>query len=109
LKKAYEALGMTYLRDVENLRAGKKFSKELCDLIEKADIFQLCWSKYSKASKYVDDEWHHAWKQQRDSFIRPVYWEQPMPDAPKELSEIHFAFLELPKRGFRRFWASLFG
>jgi hypothetical protein len=29
----------------------------------------------------------------RTAFVRPLYWEQPMPEPPEELRDIHFARL----------------
>jgi hypothetical protein len=95
LEKAYVVLGMQYLRDVRMLRSGEKWYPALLQMIEVADIFQLCWSNNAKQSPYVRQEWRHALKQERPSFIRPVYWEKPMPPPPPELSDIHFAYLEL--------------
>jgi pSer/pThr/pTyr-binding forkhead associated (FHA) protein len=95
LEKAYVALGMKYLRDIHILRSGEKWNPALLEKIEEADIFQLCWSKAAKQSKYIEQEWRHALKLQRKSFIRPVYWETPMPVPPEELSDIHFAYLDV--------------
>ena len=94
LEKAYVALGMKYLRDVNILRSGEKWNPALLKKIEEADIFQLCWSTAAKKSTYVKQEWQHALKLQRQSFLRPVYWETPMPDPPDELRSIHFACLQ---------------
>ncbi|MBN2092237.1 toll/interleukin-1 receptor domain-containing protein [candidate division KSB1 bacterium] len=93
LEKAYVALGMNYLRDVNILRSGEKWNPALLKKIDEANIFQLCWSKNAKKSTYVEQEWRHALELQRQSFIRPVYWETPMPDSPVELADIHFAYL----------------
>jgi pSer/pThr/pTyr-binding forkhead associated (FHA) protein len=95
LEKAYVALGMKYLRDIHILRSGEKWNPVLLKKIEEADIFQLCWSKAAKQSKYVEQEWRYALKLQRQSFIRPVYWETPMPGPPEALSDIHFAYLDV--------------
>jgi TIR domain len=93
LGKAYEALGMTFLRDIAVLRSGEKWNAALLDLIEQADIFQLYWSAAASASPYVEQEWHHALEQHRAHFIRPVYWEEPMPPPPADLADIHFRHL----------------
>lgn len=96
LAKAYQALGDTYLRDVTTLRSGQRWNPALLRMIEQADIFQLCWSAAAKRSKYVRQEWRHALKQERpEAFIRPTYWDVPMPAPPAELADIHFARLEL--------------
>ncbi len=94
LEKAYSALGMSYLRDIRILRSGQQWSTTLLKKIEEADIFQLCWSSKAKTSLNVEKEWRHAIDQKREHFIRPVYWEQPMPTPPVELESIHFAYLD---------------
>jgi TIR domain len=94
LEKAYLALGMTHLRDLRVLRSGEHWNGRLLKKIEEADIFQLCWSKTAKRSRYVKREWRHALQQERPNFIRPVYWERPMPVPPRELKTIHFAYLD---------------
>lgn len=91
LEQAYTVLGLEYLRDVRVLRSGQKWNPELLRKIEQADIFQLCWSSNASASTYVDQEWRHALGQKRESFIRPMFWEEPKPKIPSELSELHFA------------------
>ena len=96
LERAYTALGDTYLRDVRALRSGKQWNPALLRMIEAADIFQLCWSMAAKESPNVEQEWRHALAQERiDPFIRPTYWEKPMPTPPNELKGLHFAPLEL--------------
>jgi len=94
LEKAYIALGMDYLRDVRILRSGQTWNPVLLKKIEEADIFQLCWSYNAKSSPAVEREWRHALKQQRQYFVRPVYWEKPLPEPPEELRSIHFAYLD---------------
>jgi len=98
LEKAYSVLGFKYLRDVQMLRSGEGWNHALLRRIEEADVFQLCWSKEARESRYVEREWRHALKQQRTNFIRPVYWELPLPIPPVELETIHFAFLDLGGR-----------
>jgi len=93
-ERAYKALGLDYLRDVVSLKSGQEWSDELLALINRADIFQLFWSRAAAQSEHVRYEWEHAlqvagW---RANFIRPVYWEDPQPDIPQELKHIHFAF-----------------
>jgi len=89
-------LGDQYLRDVTTLRAGEDWNKRLKDLIEEADVFQLFWSWRSIDSVYVRQEWEHALRLGRPGFIRPVYWEEPIPRRPESdlppaaLSQLHF-------------------
>jgi anti-anti-sigma factor len=92
-KKAYEALGHNVLIDFETLRSGQKWNAELMRMIERANIFQLFWSENSSKSEYCRQEWQHALKLNRgEGFIRPVYWKEPLPKPPPELSDVHFDF-----------------
>ena len=95
LEKAYKALGIDYLRDVRMLRSGETWQPALLQRIDESEIFQLLWSRAAKRSVYVRREWEHALTLHRSLFIRPVYWDRPMPPPPKELADIHFAYLEL--------------
>jgi hypothetical protein len=92
-KKAYEALGHNVLIDFETLRSGQKWNAELMNMIERADIFQLFWSENSSKSEYCRQEWQYALQLNRgEGFIRPVFWKEPIPRPPVELSDIHFDF-----------------
>lgn len=97
LEVAYEALGIQYLRDVHFLRSGEKWNEKILTKIEEADIFQLCWSENARDSQYVKQEWKHALKQQRDYFLRPIFWKKPISKVPEELADIHFAYLDIGK------------
>jgi hypothetical protein len=99
------ALGHVYLRDRLALRSGEEWEVRLLELIDKADIFQLFWSSNSMKSEYVRREWEHAQALGRRGFIRPTYWEVPMPHStnpplpPDELAKLHFhGFYEEPPR-----------
>ena len=94
-KKAYAALGFNILIDADTLRSGQVWNEELMNMIDRASIFQLFWSQNSAQSKYCRQEWEHALKSNRDGFIRPVYWETPLPKPPEELSKYHFEFMEV--------------
>ncbi len=95
-KKAYEALGHNVLIDFETLRSGQKWNAELMHMIERANIFQLFWSENSSQSKYCRQEWQHALQLNRgEGFIRPVYWKEPIPEPPPELSDFHFDYIPL--------------
>ena len=99
MEKAYKALGMDYLRDVMTLKSGQRWADELLRLIEKADIFQLFWSTPASRSAYVEQEWRHALSltgRKGAAFIRPVYWEKPLPAVPEPLQSLHFAPVDLP-------------
>jgi hypothetical protein len=99
------ALGDIYLRDRTTLHSGEDWNERLLTLIEEADVFQLFWSWNSMASDYVRREWEHALHlaRNRESFIRPTYWQVPMPTSvnpklpPDDLRRLHFhAFNEWP-------------
>lgn len=94
VERAYRVLGLDYLRDVTTLRSGQRWNDQLMRLIERADIFQLFWSHTAAESKYVQQEWEHALAVggAREAFIRPVYWQQPMPPVPQALGHLHFAY-----------------
>ena len=94
LEQAYRALGIDFLRDSRILRSGVDWRQTLLQKIEDADIFQLCWSNRARLSRYVEEEWRHAASLGRPFFLRPVYWERPMPLPPDELAHIHFAYLD---------------
>ena len=93
---AVHALGDHYLQDVLALRAGERWRARLLELIEDADVFQLFWSTNSMRSQYCRDEWEHALSLRRPSFVRPLYWEEPLPEDPAKglppvaLRELHF-------------------
>jgi hypothetical protein len=92
LESAYALLDIPYLRDVKELRAGDEWKPKLRALIEKADIFQLCWSEAARKSLDVESEWRHAMSLGRQGFIKPIYWQKPMPQAPEELEHLHFSY-----------------
>jgi hypothetical protein len=93
---AARALGDQYLQDVLTLRAGERWDAHLLELIEDADVFQLFWSRNSMRSPHCRDEWQHALALQRPLFIRPIYWEDPLPEdlgqglPPAGLRALHF-------------------
>jgi serine/threonine protein kinase len=78
------ALGDHYLRDCSELRAGERWDDRLLRMIEEADIFQLFWSSNSMRSINCRREWEHALALKRENFIRPTYWEEPLPQSPEE-------------------------
>lgn len=94
VERAYQALGIDYLRDLTTLKSGTHWSDELLGMIDRADVFQLFWSQSAALSPYVRQEYEHALKYdlQRHNFIRPVCWENPLPMIPRKLSHIHFAY-----------------
>jgi serine/threonine protein kinase len=95
------ALGDRYLRDLKDLRAGEKWSDGLEAMIREADVFQLFWSSNSMHSEYVRREWEFALSLARPNFVRPTYWEEPIPGDPSSdlpppsLRTLHFQRLPL--------------
>jgi len=92
-------LGDRYLRDVRELRTGEIWNDRLKDLIRQADVFQLFWSWNALRSPYVEEEWRYALSLGKPNFIRPTYWEDPLPEEPgrrlppDELRRLHFQLL----------------
>jgi hypothetical protein len=102
LEKLAAAFGDRYLRDVNDIRAGEIWSERLEEMIRDANVFQLFWSSNSMRSKYVRQEWEYALGLDRSNFIRPTYWEDPLPSdpsqslPPKNLSNLHFQRIPIP-------------
>lgn len=94
-------VGDRYLRDWIDLRAGEVWSDRLEQMITEADVFQLFWSSASMNSPFVRREWEYALSLDRPAFIRPVYWEDPLPERaspvlpPPALKRLHFSRLSL--------------
>jgi hypothetical protein len=78
------AVGDEYLIDLTSVRSGEPWNDRILKLIDAADVFQLFWSWNAMGSQYVRQEWEHALRLRRNSFIRPVYWEDPLPTSPAE-------------------------
>jgi hypothetical protein len=93
------AMGDRYLRDINELRAGEVWNDRLKDLIRQADVFQLFWSWNAMQSPDVEEEWRYALSLGRPHFVRPTYWEDPLPQLPQrslppeELRRLHFQLL----------------
>ena len=85
-----KALGYDYLRDIVHLRSGQTWNDRLLEMIKEADIFQLFWSSNSARSSHVEREWRYALALSREAFIRPAFWEVPMPLPPQPLQDLHF-------------------
>jgi len=89
------------LRDWIDLRAGENWSDRLKELIHEADVFQLFWSWNSMRSANVQREWEYALSLGRPNFVRPTYWETPIPRdsakglPPAALNALHFHRLAL--------------
>ena len=96
------AVGGRYLRDIVDLRSGEEWSPALENLIRQADLFQLFWSWNALDSPYVRQEWEYALSLRKPNFVRPVYWDEPLPARgelpPADLRRLHFARIPL-RRG----------
>ena len=98
IERTYELVRIEYLRDVSVLRAGDRWNARILEQIDRADRFQLCWSDAARNSRFVEQEWRHALairERKEDTFICPFYWQKPMPSAPPELADLHFAYWQL--------------
>lgn len=107
IAKAYRlaqiAAGHEVFLDTESIRAGEDWQAALADAIDKADIFQLFWSSSSAASQNVRDEWDYCLhykcaENECRGFIRPVYWQMPMPPPPPELGHLNFRYVPLNEK-----------
>src|SRR5262249_12786300 len=97
-RAACKALGMHFFVDGEVLLARQEWLPDLLQKIEQADAFELFWSTSSNKSHNVENEWRHALTlrgQKGHRFLRPLYWQEPKPDAPEELDQLNFSFLNL--------------
>ncbi|WP_378019865.1 TIR domain-containing protein [Actinomycetospora rhizophila] len=91
--------GDRYVIDSQALRSGERWESRLDELIARADVFQLFWSRNAMRSPQVRREWEFALRLGREGFIRPVYWEEPRPVdpaqrlPPPEIGALHWAWL----------------
>ena len=81
---AVQLLGDEYLIDSHDLRSGEDWQQRIGELIDDADVFQLFWSSNALQSHYVLAECRHALALRREGFIRPVYWQDPFPEDPRQ-------------------------
>jgi Pentapeptide repeats (8 copies) len=94
---AMEAGGDRFVSEVRQVRAeGKEGNPKLLELIERADVFQLFWSKNAAESPQVEREWRHALtlRTTRPSLIRLVYWTAEPYPIPPELEPIDLGHLD---------------
>lgn len=82
---------MDIFLDVENLRSGQVWSEVLESEIASRDVLFLCWSKYARASEWVDREWRYALKTKGEDGIEPIPIDPPNSCPPPiELQQKHF-------------------
>lgn len=93
-----KSMGISMYVDSASLLSGDDWEKKLREAIRDSDVFQLFWSPNSSGSKEVEKEWRAALGlvgEKTERFIRPLYWQQPLPAVPRELSAFHFPQLPL--------------
>jgi hypothetical protein len=95
---AQMAIGNDVFMDSYSIRVGEDWRAALATAIDEANIFQLFWSSNAAESENVQHEWDYALKykcpdQHCVSFIRPVFWDKPMPQPPEPLSHLNFRFV----------------
>ncbi len=82
--------------DVDSLRSGQDWEKELWRQISSRDVFFLFWSSNAMKSKWVEKEWRFALEKRGLDFIDPVPLEPPdQAPPPPELASKHFNDREL--------------
>jgi TIR domain-containing protein len=92
------SMGISMFVDSALLLSGDDWKTKLRETILGSDVFQLFWSSNSSASTEVEKEWRTALGlvgEKTERFIRPLYWQQPLPAVPSELNAFHFALLPL--------------
>ena len=77
------------MTDQRDLRSGETWSPRLLELIDQADVFQLFWSTAAMRSAHVRCEWEHALSLGRSAFVRPTYWEDPLPASEELTTEVY--------------------
>ena len=93
------ALGKTFSSAPTHLRAAGVLDDRLKSLIQESDSFQLFWSTNSMHSPFVRREWEFALSLMRADFVRPLFWQQPLPAdpahnlPPPELQQLGFSKL----------------
>jgi hypothetical protein len=89
-----KGLGYELLLDRTHIKGGDDWEETLRQLIDKADRFQLYWSKNASESSEVEKEWRYAIEQRPKGFIFPICWEDDL-TIPKELARIQFTKINL--------------
>ncbi|MBN2469154.1 MAG: TIR domain-containing protein [Anaerolineae bacterium] len=95
LQQVHRALSMDFLRDVVDLHERDEWNDRLLRMVDRADVFQLYWSKHAASSAVVAREWQHAVAlTYKERFVRPVYVAQDAPDLPAPLAALPVEFLD---------------
>jgi hypothetical protein len=96
-KATYRALGIQLFVDKDDILSGQVWRDVLRRSITDHDLFQLFWSEAAANSDEVASEWRLANEiasARTSDFIRPLYWTEPMPQPPQELSHLNFSRLD---------------
>ncbi|WP_447602250.1 TIR domain-containing protein [Nitrospira sp. Nam80] len=96
-KATYRALGIQLFVDKDDILSGQIWRDVLRRSIADHDLFQLFWSEAAANSDEVANEWRLAKEiasARTSDFIRPLYWADPMPQPPNELSHLNFSRLD---------------
>lgn len=96
-REVHQGLGNKFFLDRTSILSGLDWEEEIRKAIDEADVFQLFWSTNAARSLNVHEEWKYAKQTTRRRFIHPTYWEDPMAPVPHELSDIHFAYMDISK------------
>lgn len=89
MKKARPDMDIFF--DIESLRSGQKWEEALKTEIENRDILFLCWSRFARASQWVDMEWRYALENKGEDCIEPIPIDSPdICPPPAELQNKHF-------------------
>ncbi|MHB2016367.1 MAG: protein kinase domain-containing protein [Candidatus Xenobia bacterium] len=73
------ALGDRWLPGPEPPRDMMAWDERLQQAIQEADVFQLFWSHNALDSDLVEQEVRYALQTRGPEFVRPTYWEDPIP------------------------------
>lgn len=101
-KVIQEAAGNDVFFDVDDIRTGEDWKAAIARAIDEADYLQLFWSEHSSTSEWCGYELDYALnyrckENKCREFIRPVWWNAPMPPPPKSLGHLNFRRFDFEK------------
>lgn len=95
LQRVQKVMRLPFLRELIELHEQEQWDDRLLRMIDRADVFQLFWSRHAAASEIVAREWRHAvGLTYKERFVRPVYLSPDAPELPDELSGQHSSFYQ---------------
>ena len=95
-KKYFKVFGDEYISD-QIIRAGTLWEQEIKALINRADLFQLFWTRNAAESKYIQIELKYALSLNRPGFIYQTVCEDDAPPPPVQGSDIQIAYVSLTR------------